>query len=122
MDYGKRLVLFFGVQAEVIEDFCLKEPITCFSKGFQVKLFIEDGVKKLSLIKAVGNNSDLNIKVTIQNGESSYLIPEEESYNDYINFIKRIESIAGFNYGVKKVLYNSTLELNGIMGHKRLKI
>lgn len=116
MDKGKRLVLFFGVQAEVIGDFCLKEPITCFSKGFQVKFFIEDGVKKLSLIKAVGNNSDLNIKVAIQNGESSYLIPEEESYNDYINFIKRIESIAGFNYGVKKVLYNSTLELTWYNG------
>lgn len=111
MKLNKNSILYFGIQAEVIGDFDLIEPVISYSKGFQVKIFIEDGARKLSLIKKVGNNSDLKIKISIQNGESKYVIPDEKSYIEYINFLKRIESIAGFNYGIKKVLYNSTLEL-----------
>lgn len=42
-------VLYFGLKAEIEGNFVLKEPITTHSKGFQISIFSEGEVYKISL-------------------------------------------------------------------------
>ena len=43
-------ITYFGLKAVVKGDFILKEPIKAYNKGFEISLFIEDGVYKISII------------------------------------------------------------------------
>lgn len=107
--------LYFGVKATIIGDFCLKEPIMTHTQGFLVSLFIEDGTYKISLIKRVGNNDALKLE-NVHNGDSIISLPEETEYLDYIQLLQRIESIGGFNYGIRRILYKNTLEISWYYG------
>lgn len=108
-------LLYFGVKATVVGDFCLKEPITTHTQGFLVSLFVEDGAYKISIIKRVGNNDALKLE-NVHNGDSIVSLPEETEYLDYIKLLQRIESIGGFNYGIRRILYQSTLEISWYYG------
>lgn len=109
-------LLYFGVKATVVGDFCFKEePITAHTQGFLVSLFVEDGAYKISLIKRVGNNDALKLE-NVHNGDSIVSPPEEVEYLDYIQLLQRIESIGGFNYGIRRILYQNTLEISWYYG------
>ena len=115
-DIPKDRFLFFGVKAVVNGNICLESPISTHTHGFKVSLFIEDGVYKISLLKIVVDSDTSKIK-EIKNGlYSIYLTPEEKAYQSYIQLLQHIEAIAGFNYGITKILYQDTLELFWCIG------
>lgn len=110
-------VLYFGVQAVVVGDFYLKAPISTHTHGFKVFISIEDGVYKILLLKKVDAFDRLKIKGIINNEYSLFLVPEEKAYDNYIQLLHHIEAIAGFNYGIRKILYQDTLELLWYVGN-----
>lgn len=111
IDVPKDRFLFFGVKAVVKGNICLEAPISTQTHGFKVSLFIEDGVYKISLLKRVADSDSLKIKEIKDGLYSLYLTPEEKAYQTYIQLLQHIEAIAGFNYGITKILYQDTLEL-----------
>lgn len=46
-------ITYFGLKAVVKGDFILKEPIKAYNNGFEISLFIEDDVYKISIIKKI---------------------------------------------------------------------
>lgn len=66
MDNDK--VLYFGVKSIVKGDFALKAPIVSNDFGYQVSLFIEDDVYKISIIRRIPNDSPLVLNHQIHNG------------------------------------------------------
>lgn len=118
MDVPEGKILYFGVKASVIGDFCLKAPIITRTQGFQTTIFIEDGCYKIMLIKRVGNNDALKLE-NVCKGNSVTVLPEETAYLDYIRLLQRIEAIGGFNYGIRKILYQNTLEIFWCFGDRQ---
>lgn len=110
-------ILYFGIKVNIVGDFCLKEPIISYTNGFQVSIFIEKGVYKISTIKLVGENDALKIKYTINTEKTNYVVPDESAYKDYIQLLQHIEALGGFNYGIKKILYQDTIEICWYLGN-----
>ncbi len=109
MSASKDKVLYLGLKAEIEGNFSLKEPIVTHSKGFQISIFLEEQVYKISLIKNIENNDGLKYKY---DKETNVLtIPDNKDMIDYIRLFQNIESIGGYNYGIKKIRYQDTLEI-----------
>lgn len=115
------IIIYFAVKAQVIGDFLLTEPIKSHTRGFEVAIFIEDGVYKISVIKSVTATSKLNIRLKMTEGflepEQPH-IPNKEDYKEYIELLQYIEAMGGFNYGITKILYKETLELVWYVGEE----
>jgi len=108
MSASKDKVLYFGLKAEIEGYFFLKEPIVTHSKGFQISIFSEGEVYKISLIKNIENNDALKYKY---DKKSNLLtIPDDKDMIEYIQLFQNIESIGGYNYGIKKIRYQDALE------------
>lgn len=109
-------VLYFGLKAEIEGNFVLKEPITTHSKGFQISIFSEGEVYKISLIKNIENNDALKYKYDIES--NLFTIPDDKDMIEYIQLFQNIESIGGYNYGIKKIRYQDTLEIVWYKGNQ----
>lgn len=109
MDNDK--VLYFGVKSIVKGDFALKAPIVSNNFGYQVSLFIEDDVYKISIIRRIPNDSPLVLNHQIRNGVINYIAPQETDYIDFIKQLQYIESIGGCYYNIAKIFYDEHLEL-----------
>lgn len=118
MELSTERILYFGVKADIIGDFCLQDSIVTRTQGFQITIFKEDDRYKITLIKRVGNNDALKLE-NVCKGNSVTALPEETAYLDYIQLFQRIESIGGFNYGIRKILYQNTLEFSWYLGDQQ---
>lgn len=103
--------MFFGIKTLIIGDFLLKEPIKSHQNGFEVSIFIEDGVYKISIIKSIDDKSPLSLKYRLSNGTSTIVVPEETAYLNYIKLLQNIEAMGAYNYNITKIYYNEHLEL-----------
>ena len=74
---------YFGLKAVVKGDFILEEPIKAYNNGFEISLFIEDGVYKISIIKKISKNSPLSLKYNEANQGADIIVPDESNYRDY---------------------------------------
>lgn len=115
MSSSKDKLLYFGLKAEIEGNFGIKEPIVTNSKGFQISIFLEDGVYKISLIKNIENNETLKYKYDKDSNLLTF--PEDKNIIDYIQLFQNIESIGGYNYGIKKIRYQDTLEFIWYQGN-----
>ncbi|MDE7421187.1 MAG: hypothetical protein K2N35_13360 [Muribaculaceae bacterium] len=109
MSSSKDIFLYFGLKAEIEGNFALKEPIVTYSKGFHISIFSEDRVYKISLIKNIDNNEALKYKYDKDSNLLTF--PEDKDMIEYIRLFQNIESIGGYNYGIKKIRYQDTLEI-----------
>lgn len=109
MSASKDKVLYFGLKAEIVGNFSLKGPIVTHSKGFQISIFLEENVYKISLIKNIENNDRLKYKYDKETNVLTF--PDDIDMIDYIRLFQNIESIGGYNYGIKKIRYQDTLEI-----------
>lgn len=109
-------LLYLGLKAEIVGNFALKEPIVTHSKGFQISIFLEDGVYKISLIKNIENNETLKYKYDKVSNLLTF--PEDKDMFEYIRLFQNIESIGGYNYGIKKIRYQDTLEIAWYEGNQ----
>lgn len=114
-------VRYFGLKAVVNGDFVLKEPIKSYNNGFEISLFIEDGVYKISIIKKISQDSPLCLNHKTCNGTLSVIVPDESCYREYIQQLQFIESIGGYHYNISKILYNETLELIWLSGDEMFR-
>lgn len=112
---------YFGLKAVVKGDFILEEPIKAYNNGFEISLFIEDGVYKISIIKKISKNSPLSLKYNEANQGADIIVPDESNYRDYIQLLQSIESIGGYHYNVSKIYYKDTLELIWLSGEEMFK-
>ena len=112
---------YFGLKAVVKGDFILEEPIKAYNKGFEISLFIEDGVYKISIIKKISKDSPLSLKYNEVNQGADIIVPDESNYRDYIQLLQSIESIGGYYYNVSKIYYKDTLELIWLSGEEMFK-
>ena len=112
---------YFGLKAVVKGDFILEEPIKAYNNGFEISLFIEDGVYKISIIKKISKNSPLSLKYNEANQGADIIVPDESNYRDYIQLLQSIESIGGYHYNVSKIYYKETLELMWLSGEEMFK-
>lgn len=114
-------ITYFGLKAVVKGDFILKEPIKAYNNGFEISLFIEDGVYKISIIKKISKDSPLSLKYNEANQRADIIVPDESNYRDYIQLLQSIESIGGYHYNVSKIYYKETLELIWLSGEEMFK-
>ena len=114
-------ITYFGLKAVVKGDFILEEPIKAYNKGFEISLFIEDGVYKISIIKKISKDSPLSLKYNEVNQGADIIVPDESNYRDYIQLLQSIESIGGYYYNVSKIYYKDTLELIWLSGEEMFK-
>ena len=112
---------YFGLKAVVKGDFILEEPIKAYNNGFEISLFIEDGVYKISIIKKISKDSPLSLKYNEANQGADIIVPDESHYRDYIQLLQSIESIGGYHYNVSKIYYKDTLELIWLSGEEMFK-
>lgn len=112
---------YFGLKAVVKGDFILEEPIKAYNNGFEISLFIEDGVYKISIIKKIYKDSPLSLKYNEANQGADIIVPDESNYRDYIQLLQSIESIGGYHYNVSKIYYKDTLELIWLSGEEMFK-
>ena len=112
---------YFGLKAVVKGDFILEEPIKAYNNGFEISLFIEDGVYKISIIKKISKDSPLSLKYNEVNQGADIIVPDESNYRDYIQLLQSIESIGGYYYNVSKIYYKDTLELIWLSGEEMFK-
>ena len=112
---------YFGLKAVVKGDFILEEPIKAYYNGFEISLFIEDGVYKISIIKKISKDSPLSLKYNEANQGADIIVPDESNYRDYIQLLQSIESIGGYHYNVSKIYYKDTLELIWLSGEEMFK-
>lgn len=108
--------LYFGLKATIKGSFSLASPIKTFSNGFQISVFIENGIYKITIIKRVPSDSPLLLRYKISDGKVIPIVPEESAYGEYIENLQRVEAIGGFHYGIEKILYRDTLELQWYWG------
>lgn len=114
-------ISYFGLKAIVKGDFILEEPIKAYNNGFEISLFIEDGVYKISIIKKISKDSPLRLKYNEANQGADIIVPDESNYRDYIQLLQSIESIGGYHYNVSKIYYKDTLELIWLSGEEMFK-
>ena len=114
-------ISYFGLKAIVKGDFILEEPIKAYNNGFEISLFIEDGVYKISIIKKISKDSPLSLKYNEANQGADIIVPDESNYRDYIQLLQSIESIGGYHYNVSKIYYKDTLELIWLSGEELFK-
>lgn len=94
--------LYFGLKASIKGSFSLASPIKTFSNGFQISVFLENGIYKISIIKRVPSDSPLLLRYKISDREAIPIVPEESAYGEYIENLQRVEAIGGFHYGIEK--------------------
>lgn len=114
-------VNYFGLKAVIDGDFILTRNIKSYKNGFEISLFIEDGVYKICIIKKITKDSPLRLEHKIHNGAYSVIVPAESNYTDYIKLLQSIESIGGYHYGISKIYYKETLELIWLSGNEAFK-
>ncbi len=108
--------LYFGITATIIGDIIIEQRVTTQYNGFQVSIFDDNGVYKISFIKRVAPNSPLQIKYRGKMNNLQPVVPDESAYMEYIDLLKHFEALGGFHYGIRKINYTETLELTWYIG------
>lgn len=108
--------LYFGITTTIIGDIYIEQRVTTHYRGFQVSIFDDDGVYKISFIKRVTEKSPLQLKYRGKINNLQPVVPEESAYIDYIELLKHFEALGGFHYGIRKINYTETLELTWYIG------
>lgn len=114
-------ITYFGLKAVIMGDFVLREPIKEYNNGFEISLFIEDDVYKISIIKQIAKDNPLSLKYSESSGVADNIVPDESNYRDYIQQLQLVESIGGYHYNISKIYYKETLEFMWLSGEEVFK-
>lgn len=118
MNETDKRILYLGVKTRIIGDFVIKAPIRTHSNGFQISIFLENGEYKIEVVKASGNYEALQERYTkySKTNDANNILPEEDTLKEYIRLFQNIESIGAYNYGIKKILYQDTMDISWYIG------